>query len=267
MENQTELALVPEIYDERKLSVSIFDTPEAFEQGQRYAKMLIISSLIPKNYVNNIPNTMIALEYAHRLRISPLMVMQNLNVINGTPSWGASFLIGMINSSGKYTDDLQFEMTGNKGQSDRGCYAWAENKKGKIIEAPEFTFQMAISTGLVDKTGSKWKVTPELMLRYRAASMFSRLHCPEITLGFYTTEELLDEKDNFKKISIEVEPIDPAELEAVSNAMSQCENVDALKKYFAGLDAKLQKDATVITIKDRIKNTLAAKAMVKNEGI
>lgn len=30
------------------------------------------------------------------------------------------------------------------------------------------------------------------MLRYRAASFFASLNCPEITLGFYTQEEVVD---------------------------------------------------------------------------
>lgn len=255
MENQ-QLETIPEILEPiRKNAISIFDNFEAFEQAQRFAKMLAESSLIPKEYIKNIPNTMIALEYSIRLRMSPLMVMQNLNVIQGKPSWGASFLIGTINASGKYDDDLQFEFTGIKGQKDRGCYCFAE-KKGKTIIAPEFTFQMALDTGLVDKNGSKWKVTPELMLMYRAASMFSRLHCPEITLGFYTTEELLDEKDNFKKISIEPEPLDPVELEAISNKLMECTTIDVLSTYYLGLEMRLQTDKQVIKVKDNVKKAL-----------
>jgi hypothetical protein len=33
---------------------------------------------------------------------------------------------------------------------------------------------------------------PQLMLRYRAASFFARLNCPEITLGLYTKDEVID---------------------------------------------------------------------------
>jgi hypothetical protein len=33
---------------------------------------------------------------------------------------------------------------------------------------------------------------PELMLRYRAATLFGRLYCPEILMGLQTTEEAID---------------------------------------------------------------------------
>lgn len=39
---------------------------------------------------------------------------------------------------------------------------------------------------------SKWKTMPQIMLRYRAASFFARMNCPELTLGFYTQEEVID---------------------------------------------------------------------------
>ena len=36
---------------------------------------------------------------------------------------------------------------------------------------------------------------PDLMLRYRAATFFSRLYCPELTMGMRTTDELEDMVD------------------------------------------------------------------------
>ena len=51
---------------------------------------------------------------------------------------------------------------------------------------------MAKEEGWLNKAGSKWKTMPELMLRYRAAAFFSRLYCPEITMGMHTVEEIQD---------------------------------------------------------------------------
>jgi hypothetical protein len=44
----------------------------------------------------------------------------------------------------------------------------------------------------MDKTGSKWKTMPELMLKYRAAAFFGRLYCPEIMMGLYSADETID---------------------------------------------------------------------------
>jgi len=42
---------------------------------------------------------------------------------------------------------------------------------------------------------------PQLMLRYRAASFFSSLNCPELTMGLYTKEEMQD--NDFKEYPME----------------------------------------------------------------
>ena len=56
--------------------------------------------------------------------------------------------------------------------------------------------QMAKDEGWLGKNGSKWKTMPQLMLRYRAASFFSSLNCPELTMGIYTKEEIEDNDFN-----------------------------------------------------------------------
>ena len=51
---------------------------------------------------------------------------------------------------------------------------------------------MAQAEGWLNKNGSKWKTMPQLMLRYRAASFFANLNCPDLTLGLYTDDEVID---------------------------------------------------------------------------
>ena len=174
-------------YEEKGLSV--FNSIESFELAQRVASALSNSSLVPKEYQKNIPNTLIALEMANRIGASPLMVMQHLYIIHGKPSWSSAFLISAINSCGKF-DPLNFEVSG-KGDSLK-CTAWTNDRKGNKLESPEVTMDMAKKEGWVQKNGSKWQTMPELMIRYRAASFFSRLYCPEITMGMQTMEEVKD---------------------------------------------------------------------------
>ena len=69
-------------------------------------------------------------------------------------------------------------------------------KNGRRIEGMEVNMQMAKDEGWLGKNGSKWKTMPQLMLRYRAASFFSSLNCPELTMGIYTKEEIEDNDFN-----------------------------------------------------------------------
>jgi hypothetical protein len=159
----------------------------SFEMAQRQAKALSASDLVPQQYKNNVANTLVALEIANRIGASPLMVMQNLNIIHGRPSWGSSFIIAAINGSGKFTA-LRFV-----GDLAKGIKAVCQEKAtGELLEGPTVTMDMAKAEGWLDKAGSKWKTMPELMMRYRAAAFFGRLYAPEITMGMHSTEEVVD---------------------------------------------------------------------------
>lgn len=167
-----------------------FADSASFEHAQRVAKMLSASNLIPQAYQNNIQNTMIALEMANRIGATPLMVMQNLHVIQGKPSWSSAFIIAAINSCKKFAP-LRFVV---KGQGDKmQCFARAKDlTTGKMLNGVTVTMAMAKAEGWIDKAGSKWKTMPELMIQYRAAAFFGRLYVPEIMMGMLTAEEVQD---------------------------------------------------------------------------
>jgi hypothetical protein len=163
---------------------------QAFALLQRQATLLANSTLVPKDFQGNIANCSIGLEIANRLRASAFMVIQNIDIIHGRPSFRATFLIAMVNASGRFTP-LQFRMEGDK--ANRSCVAHCKDSAtGEVIEGPEVSMAMAKAEGWSTKNGSKWLTMPELMLRYRAAAFFARLYAPDITLGMQTAEELRD---------------------------------------------------------------------------
>lgn len=172
-------------------SLGIFGTEDNFIMATQMAKALAESTIVPQTYQKNWSNCLIAIEQAQRLKVSPMMVMQNLYVIQGRPSWSSSFLIAAINNSHIYDTELQFEETKDKNGKPYSCLAFAL-KSGRRVEGMEITMDMAQAEGWLNKNGSKWKTMPQLMLRYRAASFFARLNCPEITLGLYTQDEVID---------------------------------------------------------------------------
>lgn len=169
--------------------LSVFSDSTNFEMAQRAAKLLSSSKLVPTNYQNNIPDCLIALEMANRIGTSPLMVMQNLYIVHGKPGWSSQFLISALNASGKFTS-LRYEMSGK--DDDYGCVAIANDGSGNKLDSPRVTISMAKKEGWFGKAGSKWQSMPELMLRYRAATLFVRLYAPELTMGFKCEDELID---------------------------------------------------------------------------
>lgn len=208
---------------------------ESFELSQRIAKMLSSSTLVPEQYratiqkkagkdeygnqvwreevnPNGLSNCVIALNMANRMGADPLMVMQNLYLVNGRPSWSSQFIMAGINSSGRFSA-LRFEIK-DLGEKEIGyeettwenrkpkkitksikvhdfsCVAWAiERETGERLESSTITIEMAVKEGWYQKDGSKWQTMPEQMLRYRAASFFGRVYAPELLMGLRSTEE------------------------------------------------------------------------------
>lgn len=181
-------------------SKGIFGSSDNWLMAGQMAKVLSGSTIVPKDYQGNEANAMVAIEIANRLRTSPLMVMQNLHIIQGRPSWSAQFLIASVNGSGKYDMELQFEEKQDKDGKPFSCTCWT-TKNGREVRGITIDMDMAKAEGWTTKSMSKWKTMPQVMLRYRAASFFARMNCPELTLGFYTKEEVID--GDFKEYPLE----------------------------------------------------------------
>ena len=199
--------------------------------AKEYGEVLITgcSTIVPKDYQGNEANALVAIDIANRLQTSPLMVMQNLHVIQGRPSWSAQFLIASVNGSGKYNMELQYDEKADKAGKPYSCQCWTM-KDGRRVTGPVIDMEMAKAEGWTTKSMSKWKTMPQIMLRYRAASFFARMNCPELTLGFYTKEEVID--GEFKEYpmeemrqSVEKEIKDNANTEDFVEASMQENNV------------------------------------------
>lgn len=165
---------------------------EAWGLVQRKAKAFASSTLVPQQYQGNIPNVIIAMEMSERTGASVMMVMQNLDIIHGTPSWRAKFLIATVNNSGRFTP-LRFRWQGKEGTEDWGCRAYAKDRENnEECVGALVTMRMAKEEGWSTKQGSKWRTMPEQMLMYRAASFWTRTYAPELSLGMATSEEVSD---------------------------------------------------------------------------
>ncbi len=165
---------------------------EGFELMQRIAKAFSQSDLVPKQYQSNLPNCMIALDMAQRIGANPLMCMQNLYIVHGTPGWSSKFLIATVNTCGRFSA-LRYEWKGEPGKPDYGCRAWAiEKSTNERLDGIWVTWEMVNTEGWASKNGSKWKTMADQMFVYRAAAFWQRAYAPDLGMGLQTAEELGD---------------------------------------------------------------------------
>lgn len=165
----------------------------AFENAQRIGKVLCQSQIIPQSYQNNLPNVIVALEIAARNKLSPIVVMQNLNVIKGRPTWSSKYIIAALTTA--RVDNLHYELAedgtitvsgfgGKTTIKNLMCRAIANDKRtGEERVGPWVSMKMAVDEGWYGKDGSKWKTMPEMMIRYRAATFFASIYYPELSIG------------------------------------------------------------------------------------
>lgn len=179
-------------------TMNVFGNTADFAQAQRFAKSLVCSDLVPDNYKGNISNCMIAIDIANRMGLSPMAVMQNLYIVRGKPSWSGQACRALIENDGRYKD-VKTIYIGERGKDNWGCYLEARYAEtDELIKGPVVDIAMAKKEGWYskkDRNGnetSKWQTMPELMLAYRAAAFFARVHCPSVMMGFQTTEEITD---------------------------------------------------------------------------
>jgi hypothetical protein len=182
----------PQATEATEGTLHVFSGIAAFNAAQRMATALSSSTLVPKEYQgpSGLPNCLIAMEISARIGASPLMVMQNMVVIHGRPTWSSKFLIATVNASGRFSplrfvfDDLA---------KPTSCYAVATDiRTGEELRGEIITMQLVKDEGWFNRNGSKWKTMPGQMFRYRAASWWVNVYCPEIALGLMTQEEAID---------------------------------------------------------------------------
>lgn len=162
----------------------------AFDQLFRMAQLLSNSSIVPQAYQGKVEDCFIALDLATRMQLAPLVVMQNLFVVKGKPSWAGQACKMLIESCGKFCN-AQHNYFGQPGTDERGCYLTAFRlSDGAVVQGAAVTIGMAKAEGWTNN--SKWRNMPELMLAYRAAAFFARVHCPEALMGVQTSEEVYD---------------------------------------------------------------------------
>lgn len=177
---------------ESEASMSPFASASNYETAKKMATALSQSGMVPVQYQGKIANCMIALEIAARTGAGIFAVMQNLHIIQGRPSWSSAFLIGSVNSSGRFTP-LRYEVVGEPMKAGWKCRAYARDRTtGETLYGTWITTEMVNAEGWSRKSGSKWLTMPEQMGFYRAAAFWVRVHSPETSLGMHTNDELDD---------------------------------------------------------------------------
>ena len=173
------MAEVPKLPAPRQ-PTSILRDPARFEFTQRVAKLYAESKLVPAHLRGNIADCFIALQMADAMDEDPLMVMQNIYIVNARAGWSAQYMIARANRSGLFRGGLRWRTEGAGDSLVVTCYgdlAHADEGDTRV----EVAVSMAMAR-LMAGPATRIQVDPRADAGWRSATWLIRLYCPEVML-------------------------------------------------------------------------------------
>ncbi len=161
---------------------------EMMEKALKFSEIMAQADIIPTHYRGKPANVFIAVQSALRMNLDPMQIMQNTFVISGKLGMVTAFAISLANQSGLFDSGIRYRIEGS-GENLK-VTAYTNLKKSGAEISYTITMREAKAEGWTKN--AKYQSLPELMLRYRAATLLIRTHVPEVLNGMHMVEEIED---------------------------------------------------------------------------
>lgn len=193
----------------QNLMIATIQDPEAGKAAWRTSRMLACSQFVPAHFRVRYPtrdqnespeafnvrceealnaaagDCFLALCMAEQLGENPVILLQNTFVVAGRAGFKTEYMIARALRAGAIVEPPLWTSTGEGAKLSMKCEI---RLRGGIVREAEVDMATAEADGWTKN--AKYKSMPKQMLRWRSASMALRLYCPDVMLGYSTTEEL-----------------------------------------------------------------------------
>ena len=199
--------LSDEEFSNRTIAPSQLDMKEAIQTAQLMCKA---KTMLPAHLHGNPGECLAMILLARDWGMNLYSVGQNTYIPTGSSRIGftGQLVNAVINKSRKLVTPLRYEYKGegkNKECTAYGrlyYYDWEDHKLKKESEERSVTVKVPQNIEKKGKEGKKywidkgnsplWDSDPEQQLAYKAQRFFCRKHMPEILMGVYTGEEIIE---------------------------------------------------------------------------
>lgn len=183
--------------------------PKTQEDVWKFSLKLANGSFLPKSYTNSGKkgdalafDVFSAIIMGYELGISPMMAIQSISIVNGTPALWGDVPLALVRSSNLLVPGTFKEYsTGSLESKDYVAFCESMRIGDKEPTITEFTYQDAIKANLIVKAGT-WTTHPKRMFKYKARSFHLRDKYPDVLKGFHTAEELEGETINVSSSTV-----------------------------------------------------------------
>ena len=178
-------ALATTTHQVQSAALAFLHDGAALDHLYRVSKAFSMSGMVPAHFQGKPEACMVALMYAQQLGEHPMVMFQEVSIINGRPNTSARFAISRANKSGLLQGPISWK---SKGQGDalEVTASATMRETGEVITAT-VTMKEAAADGWT--RNPKYRSIPEQMLRWRAATRLINLYIPEVLFGLGVREE------------------------------------------------------------------------------
>lgn len=219
--------------------------PTSLNELIEFAKEISKSTMIPKEYIGNPGNCLVAIQWGMEIGLHPLQGLQSIAVINGRPTLFGDAALALVRASPvcEYVEE---------GESDATKGVCRVKRRGEPEHTQTFTLEDAKKAGLLGKTGP-WTQYQSRMLIMRARSWALRDKFADVLRGLGIAEEVRDieiditprpQREN--PVSIAQAAIKPADDDGRAELVAMLENIAE-----GGTDALLDAWNNVLTKEQR----------------
>lgn len=190
----------------------------ALDHRYRLAKAFSMSGMVPVHFANKPEACLVAMLYAEQLGEHPMLLFQEMTVINGRPSTSARFAISRANRSGLLQGPITWASQGS-GDALEVTASATLRETGEVITA---TVTMREAQADQWTRNPKYKSIPEQMLRWRAATRLINLYMPEVLFGLGVKEEA-----EVRPVTVREQPADSGNVVADLNRQIAAATIEA----------------------------------------
>lgn len=161
-----------------------------------FAKMMAIAgTAVPPHLRNNAGACLAICIQAVEWRMSPFAVAGKSYVVNDRVGWESQLVHAVIEQRAPISSRIRHSFSGEG--NNRTCKVWAtlrgESEPLELTSPPFGTIQ--------PKNSPLWKSKPDIQLYYSTVRDFCRVYFPDVLLGVYSEDELVDHTQQIATVS------------------------------------------------------------------
>jgi RecT family len=170
--------------------------PERMTAMMQFANLMAGSQeMVPKHYRDSPSSCMAVIMQAMRWGMDPFAVAQKTHIVQGTLGYESQLINAVVTSSSAIEGRFHYQYGGDWGQNDGKSTdptRWV--KVGAVLRGePEIQWSEPLYPASVTIRNSPlWKTNEKQQSTYLAIKLWSRLYCPQVILGVYSSDELMD---------------------------------------------------------------------------